>query len=62
MAKSSKFEFESPSLTHDQEDEQTLAAIDEGLADVDAGRTVSAKEVRKRMPEWITASHTRKER
>jgi predicted transcriptional regulator len=62
MAKAKKFELESPAPTHDEEDEETLAAIDEGIRDVKAGRTVLAEEVRKRLPKWITASSTRKGR
>ncbi len=31
----------------DEEDEATLAAIDEGIADAKAGRTLPAEEVRK---------------
>ena len=44
------------------EDEETLAAIDEGIRDADEGRTVPIEEVRKRMHEWITASSSPKER
>jgi len=44
------------------EDADTLAGIEEGLRDAEAGRTVSADEVRKRLAQWITASATRKER
>jgi predicted transcriptional regulator len=61
MGKVREFEFEKPAPTLDDEDEETLAAIDEGIQDADAGRTVPAEEVRKRLPEWITASSTRKE-
>jgi predicted transcriptional regulator len=46
----------------DDEDEATLAAIDEGIRDAKAGRSVPAEEVRKLLPKWITASSTRKER
>ncbi len=56
MAKAKKFELESPAPISDEEDEETLAAIDEGLRDAKAGRTVPAEEVRKRLPKWITAS------
>jgi predicted transcriptional regulator len=56
-----EFELEKPAPTLDDEDEETLAAIDEGIQDADAGRTVPAEEVRKRLTEWITASSTRKE-
>jgi predicted transcriptional regulator len=58
MPKAKKFELESPApiLDEDEEDEETLAAIDEGLRNAKAGRTVPAEEVRKRLPKWITAS------
>lgn len=46
----------------DEEDEETLAAIDEGIRDAKAGRTIPAEEVRERLPKWITASSTRKGR
>jgi predicted transcriptional regulator len=62
MAKAKKFEFEDPAPIVDDEDEQTLAAIDEGIRDAEAGRTVSGEEARKLLPQWITASSTRKER
>lgn len=62
MAKGKKFELESPAPVPDEEDEETLAAIDEGVRDAKAGRTVPAEEVRKRLPKWITASSTRKGR
>jgi predicted transcriptional regulator len=56
MAKAKKFELESRGANLDEEDENTLAAIDEGIRDAKAGRTVPADEVRKRLPKWITAS------
>jgi predicted transcriptional regulator len=62
MGKVKEFEFEKPAPAPDDEDEETLAAIDEGIQDADAGRTVPAEEVRKQLPQWITASSTRKER
>jgi predicted transcriptional regulator len=61
MGKVREFEFEKPAPALDDEDEQTLAAIDEGIQDADAGRTVAPEDVRKRLPQWITASSTRKE-
>jgi len=48
-------------VTHD-EDEATLAAIDERIRDAKAGRTVTPEEVCKLLPKWITGSSTRKER
>jgi predicted transcriptional regulator len=62
MAKAKKFEPESPAPILDEEDEETLAAIDEGVRDAKAGRTVPSEEVRKRLPKWITSSSTRKGR
>ncbi len=62
MAKAKKFEFEDPVPVLEDEDEETLAAIDEGIRDAEAGRTVPAEEVRKLLPKWISVSSTRKER
>jgi hypothetical protein len=62
MPKAKKFELDSSAPILDEEDEETLAAIDEGIRDAKAGRTVPAEEVRKRLPKWITASSTRKGR
>jgi predicted transcriptional regulator len=51
-----------PSLD-DDEDEETLAAIDEGIRDAEAGRTLPIEEVRKLLPLCITtASSSRKGR
>jgi predicted transcriptional regulator len=47
MAKSKKFDVENPVPVVDDEDEETLAAIDEGIRDAEAGRTVPAEEVRR---------------
>jgi len=62
MAKAKKFEFEKPIPAVDDEDQETLAAIDEGIRDAQAGRTVPAEEARKLLLKWTTASSTRKER
>ncbi len=43
-------------------DAETLAAIDEGIADANAGRTVSADEVRKLIPQWISKFESQKPR
>jgi len=63
MAKPKKFDLENPEpvVNDDDEDEETLAASDEGLRDAAAGRTVPAEEVRL-SPNWTTASSTRKGR
>ena len=62
MAEAKKLYLEDPAPVLDEEDEETLAAIDEGIRDADEGRTVPIEEVRKQMHEWITASSSRKER
>ena len=41
-----------PATEEVEVDAETLAAIDRGLADAQAGRLVSAEEVRKRVAEW----------
>jgi predicted transcriptional regulator len=62
MAKAGKLDFDAPAPSDEEEDEETLAAIDEGIRDAEAGRTVPAEEVRGLLPKWITASSSRKER
>jgi predicted transcriptional regulator len=62
MAKTKGFDFEKPAPVVDDEDEATLAAIDEGIRDAKAGRTVPMEEVRKLLPQRNTASSSRKER
>jgi hypothetical protein len=54
-------DFEKPAPIVDEEDEATLDAIDEGLRDTKAGRTVSSKQVRELLPKWISASSSPKE-
>ena len=46
----------------DDEDEATLAAIDAGIRDADAGRVVSLEEVRKLIPQWIAKYSLQKPR
>lgn len=60
MDEFSKFDLNDPPVLPYDEDEETLAAIDEGIEDVKAGRVVPAEEVRKLMAQWITAYSTRK--
>jgi predicted transcriptional regulator len=62
MAEASRIDFDNPTSIDEEEDEETLAAIDEGIRDADAGRTVPIEEVRKLLPKWIIASSSRKER
>jgi predicted transcriptional regulator len=60
MGKITESDIHKPIPSVDDEDEQTLAAIDEGIRDADAARSVPAEEVRK-LP-WIAESSTRKDR
>jgi predicted transcriptional regulator len=62
MAKGKEFDFERPIPAIEDENEETLAAIDEGIQDAEAGRTIPIEKVRKRLHKWITASSSRKER
>jgi len=62
MAKTKESDFEKPAPVLDEEDEATLASIDEGLRDAKSGRTVSVEQVRELLPKWISVSSSRKER
>jgi predicted transcriptional regulator len=62
MAKVGRIDFNDPTSLVEEEDEETLAAIDEGIRDAEVGRTVPIEEVRGLLPRWITASSSRKER
>jgi predicted transcriptional regulator len=46
----------------EEEDEKTLAAMDEGIRDAKTGRIVPAEPVRKLVPKWTPASSPRKKR
>jgi predicted transcriptional regulator len=46
----------------DEEDEETLAAIDRGIQSADEGRLVPIEEVRERLAWWSTKSSTLKPR
>jgi len=62
MPKAKEFDLDKPAPVIEDEDEHTLAAIDEGIRDAEAGRTLPIEKVRKRMQKWITASSSRKGR
>src|SRR5271157_5583494 len=47
MARSKEFDLDNPASAVDDEDKETLAAIDEGMRDAEAGRMVPAEEVRR---------------
>ena len=60
MANSKMFDLENPAPVVDDEYEETLAAIDEGLRDAEAGRTVPAEEIRRRLPIWTSSATSKK--
>ena len=62
MTKAKEFDFKSPAPVVEDEDEKTLAAIDEGIRDANADQTVTIEKVRKHLNKWITASSSRKGR
>jgi hypothetical protein len=62
MPKAKEFDLDRPTPVIEDEDEKTLAAIDEGIRDAEAGRTIPIEKVRKQLQKWITASSSRKER
>jgi predicted transcriptional regulator len=62
MAEAGRIDFEDPTPVDEEEDEETLAAIDEGIRDAEAGRTVPIDDARRLLPKWITASSSRKGR
>jgi predicted transcriptional regulator len=62
MARVSRIDFDDPVPSDEEEDEETLAAIEEGIRDAEAGRIVPIEEVRKLLPKWTTASSSPTER
>lgn len=61
MAEAKKLDSDRRVPTFPGEGEETLAAIDEGIRDAEAGRIVPMEEVQKRLAQWITGSSSRKE-
>ena len=62
MTKAKKLDLDTPAPIVDEEDGETLAAIDEGIRDADAGRVVSAERVSELLNKWITDSSTPRKR
>jgi len=62
MAKTKKFDLEDPARVIDDEDAETLAAIDEGIRDADASRVAPPEKAREVLAKWTTHSATRKRR
>jgi predicted transcriptional regulator len=46
----------------DHVDAETLAAIDEGLRDIEAGRVVPEEEVRELLKKWISAHEEKRKK
>ena len=57
-----KVDFNDSVPLTEEEDEETLAAIDRGIKAADEGRVVSSEEARRRMQEWLTKSSSPKTR
>jgi predicted transcriptional regulator len=56
VASARRIDFDDPAPFDGREDEGTLAAIDEGIRDAEAGRVLLIEDVRRLLPKWITAS------
>lgn len=54
--------LEVPSTEKVEVDAHTLAAIDRGLRDAEAGRSISIDEARKLIPKWISKFELQKPR
>jgi predicted transcriptional regulator len=59
MTKAKEFDLGSLSPAIEDEDDKSLAAIDEGIRDAEAGRTTPIEEVRRRLHKWSTAPLSR---
>jgi hypothetical protein len=57
-----KSDLDKPVVMTDAEDEETLAAIDQGIHDADAGRLTPLEEVDKMLPQWISKFSYQKRR
>jgi hypothetical protein len=62
MGKLEQLGFDQPASIEDDEDKKTLAAIDEGIRDAEAGRTATPEQARRLLSKWITESSTLKGR
>jgi predicted transcriptional regulator len=56
MRKLEQLEFDHPASVEDDEDKETLAAIDEGIRDAEAGRTATPEQARRLLSKCITES------
>lgn len=54
--------FHLPATDEVEVDAETLAAIDRGNKDIDAGQVISVDEARKLIPQWISKFESQKRR
>jgi predicted transcriptional regulator len=62
MAEANRIDFNDSTSILNEEDEQTLAAIDRGSKAADEGCVVTLEEARERMKLWFTKSSSPKTR
>ena len=60
MADPNRLDFWEPESILDDEDDATLAAIDEGIQAADEDRVVPIDEVRERVRQWLSKSSSPK--
>jgi hypothetical protein len=60
MGDAKKFDLCESAPILDEEDEETLAAIDRGITAADEGRVVPLEDVRRRMQTWLTKPSSQK--
>lgn len=62
MDKTRKTDFDEPVPILDEEDAETLRAIDRGVKSADEGRVIPLEQVRRRLRAWPTKSSSAKTR
>jgi predicted transcriptional regulator len=60
MGDAKKLDLNESAPILDEEDEETLAAIDRGIKAADEGRVVPLEDVRRRMQTWLTKPSSQK--
>jgi len=60
MGETNKLDFDKAARILGPEDEETLAAIDRGIAAAEEGRVVPLEDVRRRIQSWLTRSSSPK--
>ena len=62
MTRFNDLEFAEADSMLDEEDDVTLAAIDEGIKAANEGRVIAEEDVRKLIPQWISKFSTPNQR